>query len=156
MRTFVGQYDRTIDAKNRIQLPSQLRSAIDPEEDGHVLYITLGEDRGTLSIFTERAFEALSARMATEYSDDPESRRFELQFYALTSPVDIDNQGRIVLPDRLRKKARLGEEIFLVGRSNHIEIWNRADLERAVGIDWEGDEWPVWHGFLRKPPANRI
>ena len=62
MRFFTGQYDRTIDDKNRIQLPSQLRSAIDPERDGPGLYVTLGEDRGTLSIYTERGFEEAFSR----------------------------------------------------------------------------------------------
>ncbi len=80
MRIFTGQYERTIDAKNRIQLPSQLRSAIDSERDGVGLYVTLGEYRGTLSIFTERGFEELAARIETEFMPGPESRRFELQF----------------------------------------------------------------------------
>lgn len=153
MRIFTGQYERTIDAKNRIQLPSQLRSAIDPERDGKGLYVTLGEYRGTLSILTERGFEELAARIETEFIPGPESRRFELQFYGLASPVDIDKQGRLVLPDRLCKKARLSDEVFLVGQKHRIDIWNRKDLERSMAIDWEGDDWPDWQGFLRMRPA---
>ncbi len=154
MRIFTGQYERTIDAKNRIQLPSQLRAAIEPERDGNGLYVTLGEFRGTVSVFTERGFEELAARIETEFMPGPESRRFELQFYGLASYVDIDKQGRILLPDRLRKKARLGEEVFLVGQKFRLDIWNRADLERSMAIDWEGDDWPDWQGFLRMRPAE--
>ena len=159
MRIFTGQYDRTIDAKNRIQLPSQLRAAIDPEEDGTGFYVTLGEHRGTLSIFTQRAFEELAARMETEFMPGPESRRFELQFYGLAAYVEVDKQGRILLPDRLRQKARLKEEVFLVGQKHRIDLWNRADLDRSIGIDWEGDDWPDWQGFLRmrpKEPGGRV
>ena len=83
MRIFTGQFDRTIDAKNRIQLPSQLRASIDKERDGSGLYITLGESRGTVAIYTERGFEALSSRIETEFMSGPESRRFELQFYKI-------------------------------------------------------------------------
>jgi len=154
MSVFTGQYERTIDAKNRIQLPSQLRSAVDPDLDGNKLYVTLGEYPGTLSIFTGRGFDELAARMQTEFTANPAARRFELQFYAVSSSVDMDKQGRIVLPDRLRKKARLGEDVYLVGQRNRIEIWSRADLERAMGIDWEGDGWPDWPGFLRKRPTS--
>lgn len=154
MRILTGQYDRTIDAKNRIQLPSQLRAAIDSEGERTVLYVTLGEHRNTLSIFTEPAFEEQATRMQTEYMPGPESRRFELQFYALACVVEMDKQGRIVLPDRLRKKARLGEEVFLVGQKNRIDVWNRTDLDRATGIDWEGDDWPDWQGFLRMRPSE--
>ena len=154
MRIFTGQYERTIDAKNRVQLPAQLRAAIDTEHDGGGLYITLGEHRGTISMFTESGFEELAGRMETEVMSGPESRRFELQFYALTSFVEIDKQGRILLPDRLRKKARLGDEVYLVGQKNRVEIWDRAVLERSMGIDWEGDDWPDWQGFLRMRPRE--
>ncbi len=154
MRVFTGQYERTIDAKNRIQLPSQLRAAIEPERDGKGLYIILGEHRSTLSIFTERAFEELAARIATEFMPGPESRRFELQFYALASYVEVDKQGRILVPDRLRRKARLGEEVFLVGQKYRIDVWNREDFDRSLGVDWEGDDWPDWQGFLRMRPEE--
>lgn len=154
MPIFTGQFERTIDAKNRVQLPSQLRSAIDPERDGAGLYVTLGEHRGTLSIFTERGFEKLADRMETEFLPGPESRRFELQFYALASHVDMDKQGRIVLPERLRRKARLGDEAYLVGQKHRIDIWSRADLERSIAIDWEGDDWPEWQGYLRMRPKE--
>ena len=153
MRVFTGQHERTIDAKNRIQLPSQLRAAIDSERDGDGLYLTLGEHRGTLSIFTERGFEELAARMETEFMTGPESQRFELQFYALASRVDLDKQGRFVLPDRLVQKARLENEVFLVGQKHRIDIWNRKALDRAMGIDWESEDWPDWHRFLRMRPA---
>jgi MraZ protein len=149
MRIFTGQFERTIDAKNRLQLPSQVRAAIDSERDGAGLYVTLGEFRGTLSIFTERAFEELATRIETEFIPGSESRRFELQFYGLASFVDIDNQGRILLPDRLRAKARLGDEVILLGQKFRLDLWNRSDLERSMGIDWAGDEWPDWQGFLR-------
>jgi len=152
MRYFTGQHDRTIDAKNRIQLPSQWRAQMGPEEDGSRLYVTLGEHRGTLSIFTERDFEELASRIATEFMSGPEAQRFELQFYSLAAQVDVDKQGRFVLPERLSAKARLGQEVVLVGRKSRIDVWNRDDLERALGIDWDGDEWPDWQGYLRMPP----
>ena len=154
MRFFTGQYDRTIDDKNRIQLPSQLRSAIDPERDGPGLYVILGEHRGTLSIYTERGFHELAGRMETEFEAGPESLRFELQFYTLASRGDIDKQGRFVLPDLLVKKARLRDEVYLIGQKVRIDVWNRAELDQSMGIDWEGDEWPDWHRFLRRRPKT--
>jgi MraZ protein len=154
MRFFTGQYDRTIDAKNRIQLPAQLRGVVDEERDGSGLVVTLGEHRGTLSIFTERGFEELAERIETEFESGPEWLRFELQFYALASRVEADKQGRLVLPDPLVKKAQLGEEVYLVGQKTRIDVWNRADLDRSMGIDWKGDEWPDWPRYVRRRPAS--
>lgn len=155
MRIFTGQFDRSIDSKNRIQLPFQLRSAIDKDRDGAGLYVTLGESRGTLAIFTERGFEVLSSGMETEFMSGPESRRFELQFYSLASYVEMDKQGRVILPERLRKMARLGEEVYLIGQKNRMEIWSRDEFERSVGVDWDGDCWPEWQGFVRKRPLQQ-
>src|SRR3990172_7351140 len=132
MRLFTGQHERTLDDKNRIQLPLQLRSAIDQERDGPGLYVTLGEDRGTLSIFTERGFEELASRIETEFIPGPDSSRFELQFYGLASHVDIDKQGRFVLPDRLGNKARLGSAGVLVGRKPRTSLLGRAGVGSFV------------------------
>jgi len=152
VRFFTGQHERTIDDKNRIQLPAQLRAGVHPERDGAGLYVTLGEHRGTLSIFTERGFEELASRIETEFMPGPEAQRFELQFYALASRVELDKQGRFVLPDRLVTKARLNRDVVLVGQKNRIDLWNRTEFDRSIGIDWEGDAWPDWKGFLRARP----
>ena len=154
MRVFTGQYDRTIDGKNRIQLPSQLRAAIDPDKDGAGLYVTLGQHRGTLSIFTEQGIETLSNRLETEFEPGEASQRFELQFYALASRVDMDKQGRLVLPDRLVRMAKLRDDVFVIGQRTRIDIWGRETLEKAMDIDWAGDEWPDWVTFLRKRPRD--
>ncbi|MFQ5494945.1 MAG: division/cell wall cluster transcriptional repressor MraZ, partial [Phycisphaerae bacterium] len=145
MRVFAGQYDRTLDTKNRIQLPWQLRAAIDQERDGEGLYVSLGRIRGTLSIFTERGFEELAARIETEFIPGPESQQFDLQFFGTSSYVELDKQGRFVIPDRLRKKARLREAVQLIGQKTRIDLWNRDELEASMGIDWEGEAWPDWH-----------
>jgi MraZ protein len=155
MRLFTGVHERSIDQKNRIQLPVQYRNVLGPESDGRGIYVTLGEDRHTLLIFSESGFDELATRMETEFNPGPEARRFELQFFSLASFVELDGQGRFVLPDRLRKKARLGDEVYLVGRKYRIEIWNKAEYERSLGIDWESDDWPEWQGYLRMRPAER-
>lgn len=155
MRFFTGEFERGLDAKNRLQLPSDLRECIDPERDGAGLYVTLGEHRGTLSLFTERAFHELAARIETEFIPGPESLQFELQFYGLSSHVEMDKQGRFVLPERLVKKARLPENVVLVGQKLRIDIWARDAYEKSLGIDWQGDEWPAnWQTFRRMRPSG--
>ena len=118
------------------------------------MYVVLGESRGTLSIFTERGFEELALRMETEFMQGPESKRFELQFYGNTCRVELDKQGRLVLPERLRAKAKLGESVVLLGQKFHVDVWGRDALDKAMGIDWEGDDWPDWQGFLRAKPSD--
>lgn len=154
MRIFTGQYERTVDAKNRIQIASQLRAAIDPERDGSGFFITLGSNRGTLSIYTERAFERLADRMETEFLPGGAPRKFEQQFYGLASYAETDKQGRLVLPELLTKKARIDQEVYLIGQKTRIDVWNRGDFERTLGIDWDGEDWPDWEGYLCMRPSK--
>ena len=149
-----GYFSRTIDEKNRIQLPAQLRDSIDPKRDGCLLYVTFGDWPGTLSIYGEKAFEEVAARTETEFQSGPDAVRFELQFFGLTSSVEMDKQGRFVLPDRLVKKAKLGQEIVLVGQGSRIDIWDPQRYEESLGIDWSGDQWPNWRPFLRRRPGT--
>ena len=161
MRFFTGQYDRTVDVKNRIQLPSQLRRAIDPEHDGAGLYVVLGESRGTLAIYTERGFEELAEGIRTEFMSGPEARRFELQFYALASYVDMDKQGRLVLPERLRGKARLGEELAKKCQAvldDRVRAINKVFGDRKKKIKGDIgkfiDGWPERSGTLYATAAE--
>jgi len=155
MQLFAGLHERTIDSKNRIQLPSELRDAMEVPHGVGAVYVTLGEDRGTLAVYTVDGFETLARRMETEYMAEPESRRFELQFYGLAHRVDVDKQGRLVLPERLRRMARLNKEVYLIGIKHRIEVWDRAMLEQAMEIDWTGGRWPEgWPKYTRMRPRE--
>ena len=145
---FTGHYERTIDSKNRLQIPSQLRNAMDPEQDGPGLYVILGERRHTLSLVTERQFEELAARIRTEFMPGQDSLDFEQRFYSTASHLDMDKQGRVVLPDYLTGMARLEGEVVLSGGKQRIDIWRREDFKAFMAIDWEHD-WPNWQRFLR-------
>ena len=152
MRIFTGQYERTIDDKHRIQLPSQVRTVMEPEGNSRGLYITLGEHPHTLSLFTLRRFEELADQMETEFMSGTEALQFELQFYGNASFTEPDKQGRIILPNMLRRKARLAGDVVLVGQKHRLDIWDAGRLNQAMGMNWEGDDWPNWHRFLRMKP----
>jgi len=156
MRTLTGHYERAIDKKSRLQIPSQLRACINPDEDGAGFYINLGDTKHTLSLFTPRYFDELSRRIETEFMAGEDAQQFERQFFSLAVYVEMDDQGRVVLPEMLRKKARLGEEVIVAGQKYRIDIWNRDEFNKALGIDWDGDEWPDWHGFLRMSPPRSL
>lgn len=150
MRIFTGQHERNIDGKNRVQLPTQFRTAVEPEQKSEGWYVTLGHHRFTLSLYTARTFEERAAAMKTEDMSDDEALRFEMQYFGVAEFVESDKQGRIILPARLREKAKLTKDVYLVGQKIRIDIWNREDFDRTLGIDWKGDQWPdQWRSFVR-------
>lgn len=147
---FTGHHERTIDSKNRLQIPSQFRNAIDPERDGAGLYIILGERRHTLSLVTERQFNEMADRFQTESISSDDALDFEQRFYSTASYVEMDKQGRVVLPEYLTSRARIRGEVVLAGAKYRIDLWRKVDFDGFMGIDWEHD-WPNWQRFLRGP-----
>ena len=146
---FIGHYERTLDAKNRLQVPSQFRQAADAGEKGG-WYVTLGERRHTLSLVTVAQFEAMCRLVQTKSIPGQDSLDFEQRFYSTTAYVDMDKQGRVVLPEYLTKMAQIEGEVILAGAKIRVDVWRKQDFEKLLGIDWEHD-WPDWQRFLRGP-----
>jgi MraZ protein len=149
-----GHYERTIDAKNRLQIPSQFRNAMEAEGEGAAVYVMLGERRHTLSLVTEGQFAELCQRVRTESMPGDDSLDFEQRFYSTTARVEMDKQGRVVLPEYLTSMARIGGEVVLAGAKYRIDIWRKEDFSTFLGIDWEHD-WPNWQRFLRGPRPTK-
>jgi len=61
-----------------------------------------------------------------------EAVAFERISFALASKIELDNQGRLLLSDKLRKRAGLKEDVTLVGVRDHIELWNTEDWEQYL------------------------
>lgn len=133
---FVGTYELTIDAKNRLSIPHAIRSKMNCDTDGRSFYIVPGQRRGTLAIYPERYFEQMRAHIPTpeQISEDGyEWRQFEFSQSAL---VDPDTQGRILLPERLLKRTGIGRDVTLIGVQDRLELWSRADFDAFQDGKW--------------------
>lgn len=135
---FVGTYELAIDAKNRVSIPHAVRSKMNSDTDGRSFYVIPGRRRGTLAVYPERYFEQLRRFIPPDerLSESGHAwRQFEFSQSAL---VDPDGQGRILIPDRLLKRAGISREVVLIGVQDHLELWNRSDFEGFEKQQWEG------------------
>jgi MraZ protein len=87
---------------------------------------------GILSLYPKRCFETLIRAGAPKDAAPDEVVAFERLGFALASKVELDNQGRLLLNDRLRKRAGLKENITLIGVRDHIELWNDESWEQYL------------------------
>lgn len=132
-RFFVGEYERQLDPKGRVALPSDFRPRFEP-----VCYLTMGEDL-CVTVLTADDFEAdteatLARRARGEISND------ELRAKAArTVEVKVDAQGRINVPDKLRSFAHLSLEspVIVAGAYDRLEIWHpeRFNAVESSGAD---------------------
>src|SRR5688572_20190185 len=125
MRPLFGNYDLTLDEKNRFLVPSDIRKAWNPE-DGESLVIVPGVNR-KIWLYTEKFYEAMAAKMDSELSPEADEVEYDQLNFATAQRVEMDKQGRILIPEKLVKKGELGREVTVVGMRDHVELWNRGE-----------------------------
>jgi MraZ protein len=117
----LGEYEHTIDDKNRLTLPARFRQAF-----AGGLFVTRGMD-GCLAAYTRKDWERLvDERLATLDPLDPDSRKMQRFFFSAAQDAELDKQGRVMLPPALLQHAKLGREVVVAGVYDHVEIWDRA------------------------------
>jgi MraZ protein len=117
----LGEYEHTIDEKNRLTLPAKFRRAF---ADGVVL--TRGMD-GCVYAYPRPAWEeVVSGRYAGLDPLSGHARQLQRFFFGGAHDEELDRQGRIVLPANLVRHGRLGREVVVVGVNDRVEIWDRA------------------------------
>jgi MraZ protein len=133
---FLGEYEHTIDAKGRMAVPAKFRSQMD-----HGAVVSKG--MGTcLSIYTLERWEQRSNDLIAGMASD-ELRDFERRIYPSASEIELDAQGRMIIPAKLRTYAKLGNEVTVAGVRDHFEIWDRATWQAyQERLDQEGSQIP--------------
>ena len=119
---FLGEYEHSIDAKGRLAIPARFRAQMDR---GAVISKGMGV---CLSGYTMQGWEEKSAELASGKSSD-ELRDFERRIYPSASEIELDGQGRMVIPAKLRAFAELGTEVTVAGVRDHFEVWDRASWQ---------------------------
>lgn len=136
MVVFSGNFAHAIDTKNRLAIPAKHRSKIDPERDGQCLVIVPGTPADRLWLYTERKFEELAARGDTGLIPDEDQLEFDQAYFPLAEYLEIDSQGRILVPEWMLAKAGLGRDIVICGVRDHLELRRRDVFEKEKELNW--------------------
>jgi MraZ protein len=127
---FLGRYLHQVDPKGRISLPAQFRRG--RESDSFVLMQTQPE---ALTLYPDEAWGSVQAELLDYMKRQPEHRHKVLRITADAVEVVPDKQGRILIPERMRKAAGVSDEAWVVGAINKIQIWEPARFEKATMED---------------------
>ncbi|XKT74942.1 MAG: division/cell wall cluster transcriptional repressor MraZ [Patescibacteria group bacterium UBA2103] len=131
----IGEYTHAVDAKNRFALPAKFR-----KEFGSKVIVTRGLDR-CLFIYSPKAWEKIVARMSDLSIGQASTRGFNRFLLSGAVEVDLDSQGRILIPDFLKGFANLDNKVVLAGVHDRVEVWNESEWETyKAGIEQHADE----------------
>jgi MraZ protein len=131
MLLLTGEYEHVIDGKSRVLISNKLRNQIDAEEHGNNFYLVFGAN-GILCLYPEKYFERIALAAAPSTAAPDETIAFERISFALAGKVELDNQGRLLLNEKLRKRAGLKDQVTLIGVRDHIELWNSENWEQYL------------------------
>ena len=125
---FMGENSHTIDAKGRIIVPAKFRESL-----GDNIVVTKGLDN-CLFVYTSEDWRKFEEKLRTLPLTNKDARKFTRFFLAGAAEMEIDKQGRILIPSVLREFAALEKDVVLVGVGSRIEIWDKARWNESISI----------------------
>jgi MraZ protein len=120
----LGTHSYQLDPKGRVSLPVRFREVF---AEGAVL--TLGQD-GCLFCFPRVEWEERAREVRAHPLSDAEARAYARMFFGKAEAVDLDSQGRLLIPQRLRNEVGIRKEAVVLGVFDRMEIWSREAHER--------------------------
>jgi len=114
----IGEYNHTIDDKNRVSLPSKFR-----KEVGKKLVATYGLE-GCLFLYPLGEWKKISEEIGKMGMLKSDTREFNRFMFGGAVELEVDTLGRVLIPEHLRDHGKLMDKVSFVGVHKRIEMWN--------------------------------
>lgn len=127
---FIGEYQHSIDPKGRLAVPAKFRAGLSratAKAKGAV--VTRGLDQ-SLFLYPAAEWQKLAERLSQLPISQANTRAFARLMLAGAMDVEVDSQGRVLIPEYLRTYAGLRKQVILAGLYNRIELWDHAAWQR--------------------------
>jgi MraZ protein len=128
---FRGSYQTRTDDKGRLKVPAGFKRVIDDRYSGGKFYVT-SLDGGDAHIYPMDEWEKHEREILSQPFTNPQRKKFLLVTSYYGQEVEMDGQGRLLLPALLREKANLKGEVAVVGMLDHLEVKNMEVLSKQV------------------------
>ena len=135
---FRGVQHINLDAKGRLSVPARQRESLLDISAGSVV-VTIDTQSSCLVMYPLGEWERVERDVQDLPTLNPAVRRFQRLVLGYASDLDLDSNGRILLPGALREYANLEKRVVLVGQGNKLELWSEslweAECEAALAAD---------------------
>ena len=128
----IGEYEHSLDSKNRIIMPSKFRDDI-----GEKFIVTKGLD-GCLFAYSLQEWQNFEEKLRSLPLSNKDARAFSRFFFAGATDCILDKQGRFLIPSNLIEFAGLEKDLVIVGMNSRIEIWSKSkweDVDEQISAD---------------------
>ena len=135
---FRGINTITIDPKGRLAIPTRYRSALGGEEK-IPLVVTIDTEATCLLLYTMAQWQIIEDNLQKLPSFNVAARRIQRLLIGHATDIEVDANGRVLLPLVLRNYARLEKDVVMIGQGNKFEVWN-MELWESMREQWLGEE----------------
>jgi MraZ protein len=132
---FTSEYECKLDAKGRLVLPAKIKAGL-PDASGNELAIRRGFEP-CLILYPMVEFKKLYSKISGLNEFNPENRMLQRNFFRTSSTVELDNNGRFLIPRPMIQYAKLEKDVIIVGMGNKVEMWNPELYEKYLINDPE-------------------
>jgi len=142
---FRGVQHINMDAKGRLAMPARQREPLLSECGGQVV-VTIDTQSACLAIYPLPEWERIEREIQNLPALKPAVKRFQRLMLGYATDLELDGNGRMLLPQSLREYARLDKKLVLVGQGNKLELWSEtlwlAERDQALQDSGPGAELP--------------
>ncbi len=121
---FLGEYTYLIDDKKRLSVPPKFR-----RDFGGKAVVTRGLDN-CLFLYSQKEWKKLAEKLAAMPLSQADARGFARIMLAGAMEVNLDNTGRILIPDYLKKYAKIKKKVVVAGLYTRVEIWDENEWSK--------------------------
>ena len=135
---FRGNAPTRVDEKGRLKVPAEFKRVID-EKYGEKFYIT-SIDGKVAQIYPFEEWERIEQKLAGLSNFNPTKKKFLTRTNYYGQVVEMDGQGRVLLPQLLREEAGLKGDVAVLGYLNHLEVQNMEAVKKDVTEPFTDDD----------------
>ena len=128
MTFFTSEFECKLDAKGRLVLPSRIKAQL-PEDGAHELVMRKGFEP-CLILYPMVEFKKVFSKISGLNEFNEEYRKLQRNFLSGVVTVELDTNGRFLIPKNMLLYANLDKDVVLVGTGNKVEVWNPSTYEK--------------------------
>ena len=132
MTFFTSEYESKLDAKGRLLLPSRIKAQL--PEGTNQLVLRRGYEP-CLIIYPLVEFKKVFAKISALSESNPDNRVFQRSVLSGLTEIEMDINGRILIPKNMLAYAQLEKDVILTGIGNRVEMWNPSLYQKHLISD---------------------
>lgn len=139
MSNFLGSHAINMDAKGRLAIPTKVREELAQLCGGRIVVTANADEERCLFVYPEPEWEVLRPQIEALPNMNKAVRRLQRLILGNAAPMEMDANGRILVPPTLRNHANLEKKVMLIGLGKKLELWSEerwfAMLDESPGDD---------------------